>query len=364
MNPPRRDIKVPPSRRLRELRMRFVPIAMFAVAIVVAGYLWNQAVLGPTMVGEVEGIQSLVKASDAGVISNLMVRPYELVKKGQPVAQLMSSDFRTISPQMQEANSRLAAAQLEVNSILDYDRLGYHFEGMAMDTLRFRADLATAEAQLPIAESAFERAEIGWKEQVVPYNDYEAARRTRDSLRARIGDMRQLVKDAEAHLAAAGKNVAGYTNQQASILLKDALDNLRNARVQVDKITIEPIVLRAPIDGVVGTVLHHEGENVQAGDILMTIHALEGTRIFAYVRQGLTDPPKRGAPVTVRCRSRGREEAVSKIEDIGFRYEPITNHALMRPGVPFELGMPIGVSIPPKLQSILKPGELVELAMP
>jgi len=344
--------------------MRFIPIAMFIVATVVAGYLWDKAVLGPSMVGEVEGIQSVVKAPDAGVISNLLVRPYELVKKGQPLAQVISSDLRTISPEAQELRSRFASAQLELNAILDYDRLGYHYEGMAMDTLRFRADLATAEAQLPIAESAFDRAEIGWKEQVVPYNDYEAARRTRDSLRARIGDMRQLVKDAEAHLAAAGKNVAGYTNQQSGILLKDALTTLKNTRAELDRTRIEPIILRAPIDGVVGAIMHRDGENVQPGDTVLTIHALEGTRIIAYVRQGLNAPPKRGESVTVRCRSRGREEALAKIEDIGFHYEPITNHALMRPGVPFELGIPIGVSIPERLRPLLRPGEVVELGMP
>jgi multidrug resistance efflux pump len=363
MSETRREIKVPPARRFREFRMRFMPIAIFAAAVVAAGYLWNQAVLGPTMVGEVEGIQAVVKAPDAGVVTNLLVRPYEVVKKGQPLAQLISGDLRTISPQIQEARSRLSAAQLELDAILDYDRLGYHYQSMAMDTIRFRADLATAEAQLPIAESAFERAERGWKEQVVPYNDYEQARRERDSLRARIGDMRMLVKEAELHLTAAGKNVAGYTNQQSTLLIKDAVDRLRNTRAEVDKTRIEPFILRAPIDGVVGTIFHRDGENVQAGDTVMTIHALEGTRIIAYMRQGMTEMPKRNSPIKVRCRSHGREEAMATIEDVGFRYEPITNHALMRPGVSFEVGMPVGISIPESLRPILKPGEIVDLAV-
>jgi multidrug resistance efflux pump len=364
MNEKKREIKVPFSRRVREFRMRVVPLLMFAASFVAAGYLWKQAVLGPTMVGEVEGIQSLVKSPDAGVITNLLVRPYELVKKGQPLAELISIDLRTTTPQLQDLRSRFAAAQLEVNAILDYDRLGYHFESMAMDTLRFRAQLATVEAQLPIAEAAFDRAEIGWKEQVVPYNDYEAAKRARDSLRAQVVELRKLVADAESHLAAAGKNVAGYTNQQAGVMLKDALNNLKNTRAELDRSRIEPFVFRAPIDGVVGMIYHRDGENVQPGDNVMMIHALEGTRIVAYWRQGFTDTPKRGSDITVRCRSHGRPEAVAKIEDVGFHYEPITNHALMRPGMPFELGMPIGISIPPKLQPILKPGELVELAMP
>ena len=133
-----------------------------------AFYLWNQAVLGPTTIGEVEGVQSLVKSPEAGVITNLMVRPYEIVKKGQPLAQLIGSDLRTISPVLQDLRSKFSSAQLELNAVLDYDRLAYHFESMAMDTLGFRERLASVEAQLPVAEAAFDRAETGWKEQVVP----------------------------------------------------------------------------------------------------------------------------------------------------------------------------------------------------
>src|SRR5206468_584937 len=124
-----------------------------------------------------------------------------------------------------------------------------------------------------------------------------------------------------------------------------------------------PTILRAPSDGVITEIYHRDGENVQGGDLIVAIQAIEPSRIVTYLRQGLNETPKRGEQVMVRCRSRAREEAAAKIDDIGFRYEPITNHALMRPGVPFELGMPVSMSIPASLKSILKPGEIVDLTI-
>jgi multidrug resistance efflux pump len=316
------------------------------------------------MIGEVESIQTFVRAPNAGQVTNLMVRQYQLVKKDQPIAEFVSADFRAVTSQVQDLRSRIAMESLQVTAILDRDRLGYHFQSMAMETLRVRADLASSEAELPLAEAAFERAERGFKEQVVPYNDYEVALRTRDSLRAKIVELKRLVKDAEAHLAEAAKNVGSYKEEGSMGKLSEALQTLTDTRVELDKQRSVPVVLRAPMDGVVAEILHRDGENVQPGDVIVTIHAVEPSRIVTYIRQGMIPHPlKRGEEVTVRCRSRSREQAVSRIEDIGFRYEPITNHALMRPGVPFELGMPVGVSIPASLRPILKPGEVVDLAI-
>jgi len=124
------------------------------------------------------------------------------------------------------------------------------------------------------------------------------------------------------------------------------------------------MIMRAPMDGVVGAIFHRDGESVQQGDTVLSVHAIEPTRIVGYLRQGFSETPKRGTSVMVRSRSRGRPQALAKIEEIGYRYEAITNQALMRPGVPHEFGMPIAISIPDSLRTKLVPGEIVELAMP
>jgi len=145
--------------------------------------------------------------------------------------------------------------------------------------------------------------------------------------------------------------------------LMDVIQRLSAERKAVDDVRRAPLVLRAPIDGTVGEIRRRAGENVAANDIIVTLHKLTGDRIITYLRQGMVETPRAGAPVTVRCRTRAREEGKGQVEDVGYRYESITNQALLRPGVPVERGMPIGITMPESLRPILRPGELVDLAI-
>src|SRR4051794_34823047 len=106
MSEKRREIKVPPAQIWREFRMRFMPVGIFVAAGVAAFFLWQQAVMGPTMVGAVESIQSFVTAPNAGQVTNLMVRQFQMVKKGQPIAEFVSADFRAVTSQVQDLRSR------------------------------------------------------------------------------------------------------------------------------------------------------------------------------------------------------------------------------------------------------------------
>lgn len=375
MSEPRRDIKVPAAQVWREFRMRYLPMGVFALAAVAAVFLWQKTIVGPTMVGEVEAIQTAVVTPDAGFVTNIFVRPFQIVKAGDPIAEVISTDVRTMSSQVQELRSRIAMSQLEIGSMLSRQRIAFDFQALSLDMVKFRGDLAAAKAELPTLEASLARAERGMKDNVVPYNDYELALLTRDSTKARVAELERLVKEAEDRLADAGASagltpfihpkegqpLVPATNIVAT--LSDTSSHLNSQRESLDDFRRPPILLRSPIDGTVGSIIKRAGENVVAGEMIVTIHALQGDRIVAYLRQGMVATPKKGAPVTVRCRSRTREEAVASVEEVGYRFEAITNQALLRPGVTFEMGMPIGVTMPDSLRTILRPGEIVDLAI-
>jgi multidrug resistance efflux pump len=356
-----REIKVPPAQIWREFRMRFMPLGVFALALCAAVYLWNITVMGPTMVGQVEAVQSLVVAPEGGYITNLLVRPFQVVKAGDPIVEIISTDVRQISSQVQDLRSRIALSQMEVSSVVDRERIALDYQSLAMNTMRFRADLAASRAELPTLEAAAKRAEQGWKDQVVPYNDYELAIRTRDSVQARVTELEKLVADAEVRVQQAASSAGAFTNFSDGSNFPDAIKRLAVERNAPQESRQNAVILRAPISGTVGHILHRPGENVVAGAIIMTIHASEGDRIVAYIRPGYGVLPKAGGAVHVRCRTLKREQAVGKIENVGYRYEGITNTALLRPGVTFELGMPFAIEMPASLKTILHPGELVDL---
>jgi multidrug resistance efflux pump len=359
MSTKKREIKMPAALVWREFRMRVLPGAVFLCALGLAVYFWHLTVIGPTTVGEVEAVQAPVRATENGKVTNLMVRPFQLVKAGDPLCEIDLSDVRVYNNQLQELRSRISLSQLEFESTTDRQRLAFDYWALSMNTLRFRADLASAKAQLPIVEDLVARNEKGMKEQVISMDIYQASLRQREALTAQIKELERLVSEAEGQLVTAASTAGVFTNHSIG---KDFPEAMKVLELESKKLEIQraPTILRSPIDGVVGQIVRQPGESVRDGDTVLTIHALVGHRIVTYIRQGSDTPPK-GSKVTVRCRSRKREEAVSKVEEIGFRYEPITNHALARPGVPFELGMPVAIQMPPTLQTVLRPGEAVDL---
>jgi len=359
----RREIKMPVAQRWREFRMRYLPIGVFLIAGVMAFILWQQTVVGPTMIGEVEAVQIAITTPDAGYVAKLNVRPMQVVKAGDVIAEVVSTDVRLMSSQMQDMRSRIAMSQLEIGSIVDRERIAFDFQNLSMNTLRFRADLAAARAELPTLEGSLLRAEQGWKDRVVPYNDYQLALLLRDSVKARIAELEKLVAEAEKRLEQAGSVAGSFTNFASVHSLPDAIQRLATERQAVEDVRRAPLLLRAPIEGTIGEIRRHAGENVAANDVIVTIHKLTGDRIMTYLRQGIVEPPRPGAPVTVRCRTHAHEEGKAKVEDVGYRFEVITNQALLRPGVSFERGMPVGITMPESLRSILRPGELVDLAI-
>lgn len=356
-------IPIPTAQRWREFRMQFLPLLTFAVAMVGAVYYWRNTVGAPTLIGEVEGRQAWVTSREGGVLTNLLVQRFQRVAKGEPVAVLIGADPRAMGAQVQDLRSRIALSQLEINSIIDRERIAFDYQNLSMDTLRFRSELAAARAQLPTAESLLARNKKGVEDQVISVNEYEVSLGTREALVAQIKELERLVNESEQRLQQAAGVAAAFTNNMSDMTLGDAIKRVNRERQDVDKVRQEPTILLAPIDGVVSAILRQPGENVLAGDIIMTIHSTEGERIVGYLRQPLAFTPEKGMPVKVRCRTKQREEAMSQIAEVAPRYEAITNLSLLRPGFTYEVGMPVSIAIPPELRPTLMPGELVDIAI-
>jgi multidrug resistance efflux pump len=125
-----------------------------------------------------------------------------------------------------------------------------------------------------------------------------------------------------------------------------------------------PIPLIAPIDGIVSSVLHREGESVPAGEAVVTVSALTAEKIVAFIRQPLGFEARVDQPVEVRSRSVGRKVGLGKILSVGTQLEPILGELLPPRGAtgssaPLEYGLPILVSIPAGVKIL--PGEIVDL---
>jgi multidrug resistance efflux pump len=121
-----------------------------------------------------------------------------------------------------------------------------------------------------------------------------------------------------------------------------------------------PVVLRAPMDGIVTAVSNQAGESVIPGQIIVSIATLTPVRIVGYLRPPLTVDPTPGTRVEVRTRGFRRQSAETVITEIGSQFETLP--ASMQSALRFasiETGIPVEIAVPPELQ--LRAGELVDI---
>jgi hypothetical protein len=122
------------------------------------------------------------------------------------------------------------------------------------------------------------------------------------------------------------------------------------------------LVLTAPIRGLVSLIHRRKGENISAGEPLVTISASHTDHIVGYLRQPLPIEPRTNMEVRIRTRGPKKEIGFGRIVSVGAHLQPI-NYALLPPTRPetVDLGLPILVSLPLGLS--VHPGEFVDLTI-
>jgi multidrug resistance efflux pump len=145
--------------------------------------------------------------------------------------------------------------------------------------------------------------------------------------------------------------------RQAAVL-RDAVgaarDHLNSLSDQVRNATIQ-----APVSGKVTAVLSQPDEFVKQGQDILTITPDDGAYIVSYVRPESAIVPKKDMRVLIRNQTR-RKSAVSIVQEVGTRIEPIPEHQLVNAKKP-EWGIPVRIAMPDRDQLPLMPGELVVL---
>ncbi len=193
-------------------------------------------------------------------------------------------------------------------------------------------------------------------------SEYEVARRDYDSLTAEIEERTRLVEEIEQSLSRLTPEETKLS-EEAPAALRAALEieeqELRRLEQQLG-----PISLVATVDGVVAAVHRRAGENVTAGELILTLSGDRPERVIAFVRQPINVELRIDMPVEVRCRGRNRESGLGRVLAVGTQLEPIFTELLPRgtSSNTVELGLPFLISLPPSVPAL--GGETVELIIP
>ncbi|MEO5961144.1 MAG: HlyD family efflux transporter periplasmic adaptor subunit, partial [Opitutaceae bacterium] len=302
--------------------------------------------------GQAETVHVNVATAKPGVVASLQVDLLQPVKQGDIVAHVLPADLEAFTADL-AANVEALRAQLRQTS----DRNIVNYQELRLDWLRRNVELASARVEQQLAESDYQRYAALHANRTVSDADFEMRRANRDGLRGKVSALEQLSSDLQKEIArmtpdAAEQSPADRAISAAAFAQQKQLEALSAAAT-----------LRSPMDGIVTTIVKRPGENVLAGEFLLTIGALQASRIVGYVRQPLNTPVKTGDTLAVASRTAHRTTATARVLGVGTQLELIdpgllpTSASSVRVA---EYGLPFLLEIPAALH--LAPGEIVNIS--
>ncbi|HTG45666.1 MAG TPA: HlyD family efflux transporter periplasmic adaptor subunit, partial [Verrucomicrobiae bacterium] len=346
-----------------EFRVQFVPPIVFLSTIAAIFFFWKDYVSPPTLVGQVEPLVTEVTSRDTGVLTNLYVERFQEVRAGELLAAIRVTDNRRYDAELQLLRSQVALSQLELGTIVDRQRLALDYEGLRVDYMRQQVELQMAKAQLPHAQFDVDLSRRLLGEKVVSEFEYHYFLSAFDSLNAQATQLTKNLEELERKLEAARDLNQVTAEDHGAKLLAERLTALQEQQRTLESLGNTPLLIEAPISGVITEVLRRPGENVMAGDPILTISSKQSDRIVGYLRAPLALQPKPGMIVQIRARNASRTQADARISGVGAGFQIITNQALLRLSGVVEMGLPVAITIPDALKDQLLPGELADITI-
>jgi HlyD family secretion protein len=225
-----------------------IALGLMLVAAAAVGYvLWRPGTAAP-IVGVVRATEVRVAPEVGGELASIKVKKGDRVRAGDVVAELSALE---LTASVAQARATLAAAQAN----RDHVYAGVRAEEIAA----LAAEIAKAKSRLEYAEQQLARTTSLARSDTATQQALDQTQNDAASARADVAE-------AEANHAAA---VAGPTREERAIA--DAQVKAAAATLAVLEQRLEKTVLRAPADGVVSVIVAEVGENLLAGQPVLTI---------------------------------------------------------------------------------------------
>jgi multidrug resistance efflux pump len=351
-------IPTPFSQLWREIRIRLLPVATFAVVIAALFLMWHEYVMPASIIGEAEVIQANIVAKEDGVLTTLAVDRFDNVTRDQVVGVLTPME-----KDLQDANLAAIESDLRVlKNRMDLDKI--RNQG---DYMQKKAALLMQQEELSDLKVQFENAELQFKAQEKLFNEGSSNiislaqlaiyRRDRDKFKLGIDNKKEVIGQYEKDIKEMEKNGVPLIPLQEATIEKDLLAK----QAQLRALT-KPVDLKVPIDGKISTILKRAGERVTKGEAIMTVSAPTTDRVIGYIRQPINRLPTTNDVAQIRTRTQRRVVLEGHIIHVGPSMVPL-EPAMLAPDVRRrEVGLPILISLPQGAPPLV-PGEFVDICI-
>jgi len=372
-------IPIPWSNRWRQFRQRLLPILTFAACLAAVLWLWERQGQQPNGVGEVEAIRVDVPVRIDGLLAPVSRSPWKLfdtVRANEMIARLddrpLEAKLASFRAELARLGKNLEAEQVRVvlaeadrgaTHLREAARLAWQVEQDRLSVLDRRAGIEADRVVLQRRDARVNFLTPLHQRGAVSDVEISDERLLRDEIRKRLTENEKALKDAEQKYQAAAERlkqlpplVLAEVKQllapvEAAVAVQEA--NIRQIEVERDWIEV-----RAPIAGTIVAIHRHPGQNVRAGDPIVTVAAEQGRCIVGYVPQENRFRPEVGMAVEVRPRLPGSLPREGVVDRVGPQVELIPVHQRRSPQV-MEWGQPVRIILPEGLDA--RPGELVDV---
>lgn len=353
-------IPIPMHQRLRELRVRALPVIVFLGVAVVVAFLWEERVQSPGLIGEVVADKSMISSPDRGLFVNFHYSEFDDVREGDYLGEIVLNDPTLINARLDIIRNEIELIEEGLDPVIDDQRNRMNLEGLKIDLMNTRISLAEIKLQEQQSIADYNRAARLFEDALISEQEYELARMELDLNRTKRDETEELIGYLTESLDEIGQ-FGNYSTRAERDPVMAAI-RVQERRLEALQIELEPKPLYAPMNGVISQVLRRNGEYVDPGSSLLEIESREPTYIVGYVRQPFTIQPEVGMEVEVRTRKPGRDFFTSNIIQLGGHLKLIDTH-LQRPGAIYESGLPVQIAIGDTDGVELTPGEIVDIVL-
>jgi multidrug resistance efflux pump len=360
MNRRYQPVPIPFKQRLREARVRLLPLLVFVAVGIAVYHLWTDQVSSPGLIGEVVADHSSVSSPQNGILINFYYDRFDMVEEGQLIGQIMQKDSLVLHAELDVIRSEIELIREGLEPVTDEQRNRINLEDLKIEEIQTRISLARTELEQQQVMADYNRIAELRKRDLVSEQEYELAKTELDLLDVQVDEYRELVGYLGDRIGEI-EEFTGYTTRTDRDPVMAAI-RVQEQRMESVLAQSAPIPLYAPISGIISDVLHKQGEYVNAGASILQIESKEPAYIVGYVRQPFTVEPHAGMEVQVRTRKPGRDFFTSRIDHLGGHMRLIEDN-LQRPGAIYESGLPVRIAITETDEINLTPGEIVDIVL-
>ncbi len=191
---PLAPISTPFFQGLRRRGQRFTPLFVFTGVFAGCVYLWGVRLQPTNFQGSVEVVRALVIVPAGGLLTNLWVQLHQKVTADTLVAEVVTTDPRTVSSRLSVMRGQMQLTQLEMSPVLGQQRNALDYAQLGLSISRLRVEAEMAKVNLSKAKSDLARTEQLRQQNLVSEEVLEGMRRAAESLDLEVREKSLIVE--------------------------------------------------------------------------------------------------------------------------------------------------------------------------